>query len=169
MIPLLLLLAAGSYRNINVFDQRYEVPHNTWSYTDPADWRFPQEEWRDLPATVRATYVVESGPPLRLLLMDRASLDAFEHGGPPTLLAATPAAAFGVLRRRVGSPADCFLVLDNRGSTETAVVHLMVTADSWNAAELSPRRKLVVLAVSFGLFFGMVGYSAAKLWKVFRG
>jgi hypothetical protein len=166
--PFALLLLAGAFHDINVVDQTYQIPAGNWRYIDSEDWHFPEPEWRDRSAIIRASYVVESGPPVRLLLMDRASLDSLRHGADAAPLQQTAAAALGVLRHRIGSPADCILVLENRGSPQTATVHLLVTLDSWEASELSPRRKLIVLAVSFGVFFGLVTYSAARLWKVFR-
>lgn len=168
VISVAFLLFAGLFHNVNVIDDTYQIPPNNWRYVDSRDWRYAGLQQNERPGIVRASFVVKSGPPVRLLLMDRASLDALQRGGPPTPLRETAVAAAGVLAHRFDSAADCILVLENRGSPATSTVHLIVTVDSWESAELSPERKLVVLAVSFSVFFGMVTYSAARLWKVFR-
>jgi hypothetical protein len=164
-IPALFVLAI-LYSNVKVVDQTYQVPPNNWRYIDSADWRYPELQWQNTPAIVRATYIVESGAPVRLMLLDRAGLDGLRRGEPPMPLRQTGISSAGVVIQRAASPNDCILVLENRGSAATAVVHLFVTVDSWNAAELSPQRKLAVLAISFCVFFGMLGYAGAKLWRV---
>ena len=163
-IPALIFLAI-LYRNVKVVDQTYQVPPNNWRYIDSADWRFPELDWRNTPAIVRASFVVEAGAPVRLMLIDRAGLEQLKRGDAPVPLRETTSATAGMVVQRSGSPNDSILVIENRGSPVTSVVRLVVTLDSWEAAELSPERKLAVLVVSFCVFFGMVGYAGAKLWR----
>jgi hypothetical protein len=164
VIPFALFLLAGAFHNLKVVDQTYQIPPNNWRYIDSADWRNPLE-WRDAPAIIRASFKVESGPAVRLMIVDRASLERVQRGEEPTPLRQTISAAAGALVQRSGSPNDCILLLENRGAAATASVHLAVTIDSWDAAELSPERRLAVLAISFCVFFGMLGYAGAKLWR----
>lgn len=165
LFPCLFLLAL--YRNVNVVDQTYQVPPGAWRYVDSADWRYPAWQSKAGPAIIHAAFTVASGPSVRLMVMDRAGLNKLERGESPALLRQTAAATTGTLRQRTGSPNDCILVLENRGSQAAAIVRLTVSVDSWDAPELSPGRRLAVLAVSFGVFFGLVGYSAGKLRRVF--
>lgn len=167
-MPLALLLFLAAYHDVRVVDQTYQIPPGNWRYLDAADFHHPEPDWRDRPAVLEAAFAVESGPPVRLLLLDRAGLDQLQQGGAPAPLQSTPSGRGGMLTERSGSPGDCVFVLENRASQQTAIVRLRVTMASWDAAVLSPQRKLWVLAISFGLFFATVSYSAAKLWRVFR-
>lgn len=165
MIPFALFLLAGAFHNLEVVGATYQIPPNNWRYIDSADWRYPLE-WRDTPAIIHASFKVESGPAVRMMIVDRASLKRIQRGEEPTPLAQTISATAGALTQRSGSPNDYILLLENRGAAATTSVHLRVTMDSWDAAELSPQRKLAVLTISFCVFFGMLGYAGAKLWRV---
>lgn len=168
MLPASILLAAVLFHGVPVVDQTYQIPPNNWRYVDAADWRATAVNWRDSPVTVHATFVVEAGPSVRLLMLDREHLDEMRQGAPPAPLEMTPFGRGGKLNVRTGSPGDSVLVIENRGSPQTAIVRLRVTLDSWSAPLVSPQRKLWVLALSFAFFFATVSYSAAKLWRVFK-
>jgi hypothetical protein len=161
------LLLVAFYHNLTVVDQSIRISADNWWYLDLAERRSPELDWRNGPALVRASYVVEQGQPVRLLLTNRAGVEQIERGQAPVKLRQTALGPAGMLWERTGSPDDCFLVLDNRGSPAPSTVRVRVTVDSWDAPQLSSGRKLAVLAISFGVFFGMVGYSASKLWRVF--
>ncbi len=164
----LTLLSNAAFSNLRVVDQTYQIPPNNWRYVDAADWRSAAVDWRDSPVTMHAVFVVDAGPSVRLLMLDREDLDEMRQGAAPAPLATTPFGRGGMLVARTGSPGNCVLVIENRGSPETAIVRLRVALDSWNAPVVSPQRKLWVLALSFAFFFATVSYSAAKLWAVFK-
>lgn len=162
------MLALALLHQVRVVDQSYQIPPNNWRYVDAADWHAATQGWRDSPAIVHASFLVESGASVRLLLLDREHLEEMRQGAPPAALQSTPLGRAGTLSAETGAPGDCVLVLENRGSPQTAIVHLQVMLDSWNAGGVSRDRKVWVLALSFAFFFATVSYSAAKLWRVFR-
>ncbi|HEX3876242.1 MAG TPA: hypothetical protein VHW24_04610 [Bryobacteraceae bacterium] len=162
------LLFLTLFRNVNMVDRVDQVPPDNWRYIDSSNWRSPELQWREEPAIVTAVFTVESGAPVRLLMIDRAGLEELKTGHMPSPLRKTPPIRSGVLREHVGNPNDCVFVLENRGSPDSSVVRLRVSIDSWEAAELSPRRKLAVLAISFCVFVGITGYATSKLWRVFK-
>ncbi len=155
------------FRSVSVLDQTYQVPPDNWRYVDSNEWQYPSLEWKEGPAIVNADFTVESGPPITVMLMDRANLDQLKHSEPHQAAGAAlgPNGRFGL---RVASPRNYVLVLENRGSPQTATVHVRVKIDSWDYTELTPERRLVVIAISFGVFFGIVTYSGAKLWRAFK-
>jgi hypothetical protein len=158
-----LLLAA--YHDVKVLDQTYQIPPNDWRYVDSKDWRYPAADWQDQPAIVSALFQVEAGPPARLLMMDRANLARLKRGESHEVLRGTPPVLSGIIQQRVGAPGDYVLVLWNPNPSRTAIARLTVSLDSWDATQLTAGRKLAVLAISFGVFFGLVGFSAIKLWR----
>ena len=162
-----LLLVLAAFTDVRVVDQTYQIPPNNWRYVDAADWRAAAVDWRDSPVTVHAAFAVEAGPTVRVLMLEREHLDELRQGAAPAPVATTPFGRGGMLTARTGSPADSVLVIENRGSPETAIVHLRVTLDSWNAAVVSPERKLWVIGLSFAFFFATITYSAAKLRRAF--
>jgi hypothetical protein len=158
------LLLFTVFRNVNALDGTFQVPANEWRYLDSQEWRYPTPGMKDSPAIIRAAYTVESGPPVRMLLVDRGTLDSLKRGESRNAMHGA-AATSGRLQQRIGAPGDYVIVLDNHGSTDTAIVHMHVTLDSWDTTQLSPERKLAVLAISFAVFFGLVSFSAVKLWR----
>ena len=55
--------------------------------------------------------------------------------------------------------------LENRANPQPASVHLRILLDYGDATQLPPERRLTVIAISFAVFFGLVSFSAAKLWQ----
>jgi hypothetical protein len=159
------LLFLFAYRDVNVLDQTFQVPPDDWRYVDSTDWRRAGVEWKERPGVVKAFFDVESGPPVRLMLLNRADLDSLKRGEAGHIVRRTQAELRGGLAERTGRPGDYVIVLENRGSPETAIVRLRVTLDSWDATQLTPERRLAVLGISFAVFFGLVSFSAIKLWR----
>jgi hypothetical protein len=168
MPGLVLLFLLVVFRGVSVLDQTYQVPPDNWRYVDSNEWQYPGLEWKEGPAIVNADFTVESGPPITMMLMDRANLDQLKHGELHEAAAGTTLAPNGRLGLRVASPRNYVLVLENRGSSQTTTVHVRVKIDSWDYTELTPERRLAVIALSFGVFFGIVTYSGAKLWRAFK-
>ncbi len=157
-----------SFRDVTVLNETYQIPPDNWRYVDSEEWHYPGLQWKEGPAVVRADFTVESGPPVRLMLMDRANLDRLKRDESTRAMRRSVMGQSGSLQVRAASPSDYVVVLDNRGSPQTATVHLRVKIDSWNSDELTPERRLAVIAISFGVFFGIVTFSAARLWRVFK-
>ncbi len=155
----MLLLAASS--RVELVDQTFEIPAN--------DWRFVDLGLRQRSALVRASFVVESGPPVQLLLMEQADVERLNRGETHGIVLATPVGPAGRLSVHPGNPSDYVVVIENRyGPRETSKVRLHVAVDFVEATGLSRERQLTVIAISFAVFFGIVTYSARRLWSVVR-
>jgi hypothetical protein len=155
----MLLLAA--FPRVQLVDQTYQIPAN--------DWRFVDLELRQRSALVRASFKVESGPPVQLLLMEQADMERLNRGEKHGVASATAIAEAGHLAARPGKPGDYVVVIENRsGRLETAKVRLRVSVDFVEATQISPERQLTVIAISFAVFFGIVTYSARRLWQAVK-
>ena len=77
--------------------------------------------------------------------------------------------------RRLADPGDYAIVIDNRDNdTAAANVRLTVSLDYGSGSgsgvrRLPAGRQLTVIALSFAVFFGIVGFSARKLWRNANG
>jgi hypothetical protein len=155
----ILLLAASS--SVPLVDQTFQIPAN--------DWRFVDLGLRQRSALVRANFNVESGPPVQLLLMEQADMERLNRGDAHGVVMATPVGATGRLAVHPSKPGDYVVVIENRsGQAETSKVRLRVSVDFVESTQLSPERQLVVITISFAVFFGIVTYSARRLWHAVR-
>jgi hypothetical protein len=159
------LLAAST--SVELVDDVYPIP--------AAEWKYVEINLRQQPAVVSASFTVPNGASqVRLALMTRTNLEYFRNDLAHGVLALTPFAKAGVLNFRVREPADYVLVLDNRADKARAtVVHLRVSLDFGRplgpaVTQISPRRQLTVILLSFVFFFTVVTYSARKLLKIAR-
>jgi hypothetical protein len=150
-----LILLALSGR-VDVVDQVYQIPAADWRYVDLGPMRRP--------VIIKAAFNVESGPPVRLMALTRSDLDHMSHGEPYSPLRALESQG-GSFEQRILQAGDEYAVaLENRGS-QPASVHLRILLDFGDAAQLSTQRRLTVIAVSLAVFFGLVGFSAVRLWR----
>jgi hypothetical protein len=156
----MLLLAASS--SVELVDHTYQIPANGWSY-------FPLE-LRPQSTLVKAYFTVESGPPVRLQLMEQADLERLNSGETHGMVLSTAVGPAGRLEVRTAKSGDYVVVVENRsGRPETSKVRLRVSIDFAEATLLSPQRQLTVVAISFAVFFGIVTYSARRLWLAVKG
>jgi hypothetical protein len=158
LASLVLLAISGG---VELVDEVYRVPAADWRYVDLGPIRRP--------VIVKAAFSVESGPNVLLMLMTSADLERMSHGESYAPLAAV-ASHNGSFEHRIGPPGDFVVVLqnatlENRASRQPASVHLRILLDYGDATQLSPERRLTVIAISFAVFFGLVGFSANKLWR----
>jgi len=160
-----LLLAAST--SVELVDEVYHIP--------AAEWKYVEINLRQQPARVSAAYEAAGGASrVRLALMTRADLEHFRNDLAHGVLALTQPGANGHLNFRVREPADYVLVVDNRAdSAHAAAVHLHVALDFGQALEpevtqITARRQLTVILLSFVFFFGVVTYSARKLLRLAR-
>ncbi len=162
LFALLLLFNSGS--RVGLVDEVYQLPAH--------DWRYIEFALHQQTAEVAASFSVLSGAPkVQLALMSREDIEHLRNDAPQNVLAVTPPGASGRLRFHVRQPGNYVVVLDNHGAP-AASVRLRVTLDfvpaGPNVTELSPRRQLAVIAISFAVFFGIVSWSARKLLKGVR-
>jgi hypothetical protein len=155
----MLLLAATS--SVELVDRTYQIPANDWSFVDLG--------LRPQSAIVRADFAVEAGPPVQLLLMEQADLERLNRGETHGMVLSTPVGPVGRLEVRTGKSGDYVVVVENRSRrAETSKVRMRVSIDFAQATLLSPPRQLTVVAISFAVFFGIVTYSARRLWQVVK-
>ena len=155
----LLLLAASS--RVELVNQTYRIPAN--------DWRFVDLGLRQRSALVRANFVVESGPPVQLLLMEQADMERLNRGETHGVVLATAVGPAGHLAVHPDKPGDYVVVVENRsGALGTSAVRLRVSVDFVEATQISPERQLAVITISFAVFFGIVTYSARRLWQAVK-
>jgi hypothetical protein len=155
----ILLLAASS--SLELVDHTYQIPANDWSFFDLG--------LMQRSALVQAGFAVEAGPPVQLLLMEQADLERLNRGEPHGMVLSTAVGPAGRLEVRLGKPGDYVVVVENRsGRVETSKVRLRVSIYFAQATLLSPQRQLTVVAISFAVFFGIVTYSARRLWRAVK-
>jgi len=165
MIALAWILLLAASTGVDLVDEVYQIPAN--------EWRYVELGLNQKPALVSAGYSVESGSrEVRLALMRREDLDRLREGAPQSVIDVTARAASGALKPHVRGPGDFVVVVDNRGDAP-AKVHLRVHLDfsvgqGSEVTQLSPRRQLAVILISFALFFGIVGWSARRLLRGIR-
>jgi hypothetical protein len=165
MIVLAWILFLAASTGVDLVDEVYQIPAN--------EWRYVELGLNQRPALVSAGFEVESGSrQVRLALMRREDLDRLREGAPQSIIDLTAAAASGSLKPHVRGPGDFVVVVDNRGDAP-ARVHLRVHLDfavgrGSEVTQLSPRRQLAVVVISFAVFFGIVSWSARKLLRSIR-
>ncbi len=155
-MPFLASLILLAVPNGVVVDQVYQIPADDWRYVDLGRVRRP--------ALVKTEINVESGPPVRLVLIERGNFERMSRGETYAPLRSF-ASRGGGFEQRINPLGDYIVALDNRGSPQPATVHLRITLDFKDATQLSPERRLAVIAISFAVFCGLVGFSATKLWR----
>jgi hypothetical protein len=159
----ILLLATSSV--VDVVNEVYQIPAN--------DWRYVELGLKQKPAVVHAHYIVESGPPeVRLALMRRDDLERLREGLPHGIIEETEPAASGSFTPHPRGTGDYAVVVVNEANTP-ASVRLRIWLDfadrtGREVTQLSPRRQLVVIFLSFATFFGIVTWSARRLLNGIR-
>lgn len=159
----ILLLAASTV--VDVVDEVYQIPAN--------EWRYVELGLNQRPALVHAHFQVESGPPqVRLALMRREDLERLRGGLPHGVIEETDPAASGSFTPHIRGPGDYVVVVDNPADAPAAV-RLRIWLDFGvrpvqEVTQLSPRRQLVVILLSFATFFGIVTWSARRLLRGIR-
>ena len=156
-----LFLAAS---RVQLADEVYQIPASEWRYVELA--------LKQQPATVMARFDVTAGPPkLRLALLERGDLEKLRAGAPHSVIDVTAESVRGSLVYPVRERGDYVLVIDNQ-AREPATVHIQVWLDFARrgpvVTQLSPKRQLFVVAISFLVFFGIVSYSARRLLRTMR-
>jgi hypothetical protein len=169
MIPLSLILLAAS-THVDLVNEVVRIP--------AGDWRYVEVGLKQRPAFVSADYTVEPGSgEVRLALVER---DQLELSGKPDsgalpdgALAITAPGRSGRLRYPVRMRGEYAVVIDNRMGAAAAAAHLRVSLDFGGrpgpeVTRLSPARQLMVIAITFAVFFAIVSYSARRLLQGIR-
>lgn len=166
MIVLALLLLFSASTSVNLVDEVYQIPAHEWRYSDAVTFR-------QRPALIYASYEVESGSSaVKLVLMRHEDLERFRDGLPYGWIMETSAERRAHIAH-VCDPGDYVLVVDNRDGDTAAAVRLRISLDFTTrlppeAVTLSAGRKLVVVLISFAVFFGIVTFSAQRLARAIK-
>ncbi|HTQ52985.1 MAG TPA: hypothetical protein VMI94_00905 [Bryobacteraceae bacterium] len=157
MIAVLLLLAAFS--RVDLIDEHFEIP--------ASDWRYVPRALTHDPAIVDCVFQADRpDAQVRLVMLSEADLNAWRMGRDHEEAATTPVGPRGLLRVSVHDP-DTYIAIENRG-TRAAGVRLRIFLEQANVRYLSRSRQLAVILISFGVFFGIVTFSARRLLKAIR-
>ncbi len=156
----ILLLAAST--NVDLVDEVYRIPAR--------EWRYIPIELKQNPAVVWAQYEVQSNAGrVRLALIRQEDLWRLREGLPHGVIDETPLSTSGTLPPHVRATGNYVLVVDNPGNAPIGV-RLRVSLDfrpmrGLEVTQLSSRRQLTVIVISFAVFFGIVTWSARRLLR----
>ena len=160
---LILLLLAPATR-VELVDEIVVIP--------PSDWRYVEVLLKQTPVVVNCSFETQ-GAGVRVALVTRADFDRLRAGRSHGAVAQTPVQPSGALHVVVRAPGEYELIADNRGQPAPVTVRLRASLDFAGGPELgvrylSPERRLVVIIISFAVFFGIVTWSARKLLRAIR-
>ena len=162
MFPFAWILLLAATTRVELVDEVYQIP--------AGEWRFIQFDLEQRPATVSASYEVRAGAPqVKLALLRREELERLNGDLPHEEMAATRPGSSGHFDFDIRPPGKYVILLDNRGAGgSAAAVHLEVWLDFARVTEVSPQRQLTVILISFAVFFGVVTFSARRMWRAMR-
>jgi hypothetical protein len=137
---------------------------------EPGDNRYIQFSVTHVPTLMDCTFKVLKGEPsVHMEVMSDVSYRQYIRGRDYEPLASSAEGESGEIRRLLDERGRFDVMLVNTG-TAAVVVEMEVRTDLDPSAEslarvLSPERRLTVILVSFGLFFGMVIWAGVKLLR----
>ncbi len=139
-----------------------EITHQTYSI--PAnEWRYVEVRLQEASTLVAEYHSVIDGDDIRVVVMRDEDLTFLREGKPNGFIAESEPGTSGRLECFLSEPGQYAVVVDNREGERTASVSLRVKLDSQRVTFLPRSRQLVVILASFGVFFGIVAWSARKL------
>ncbi|HEY1241993.1 MAG TPA: hypothetical protein VGF16_15625 [Bryobacteraceae bacterium] len=166
MIPVALILLAAA-THVDLVDDVFHIPSRQWRYVELA--------LRQRPALVSADLDVRSGSrQVRLALLRPDDLQRLREDRPFGVLATTDPAGSDQLRYQVRVPGDYVLLIDNRTSGDQgSEAHIRVSLDFGSTpgpavTQLPFQRQILVIAISFAVFFAIAGFSARRLLRGIR-
>jgi hypothetical protein len=156
----LILLAAST--QVELVNEVIPVPAR--------DWRYVEVALKQRPARVVADYTTgAASPDVRLELVRREDVEGFPDRMSGGVIAGNgQAAASGGLHSQTPLSGEFALIIDNRLGVQPASVHLRVALDFTVVTGLTPARRLLVVVISFAVFFGIVTYSARRILRAIR-
>lgn len=165
-LPALLLLSALSSPAASANNPPFLLPPGEFRVLD---LHVPQTPLRvDAAFRVMENQAVSGSAAVRMELLPRAALRAMQQGLAHQALAVTADGSSGKFTSTIEDPGAYRIVITNRDKVTPAMIALSLSTDlnaAVAATELSPTRRITVIAVSFLIFFAMVGYSGWKLRK----
>jgi hypothetical protein len=141
---------------------------------EPGDYRWIPFTVKQVPTEVDCRFeVLQGGSSVHVELLPMSEFRAFNRGKEHETLAVSPNAASGAFRRVIDQPGQYAVVVKNAVNAPAVTVSLELRTDlnpnaNITARELPARQRLLVILVSFGLFFVIVSWSGLKLMKSIR-
>jgi hypothetical protein len=138
---------------------------------EAGDWRWIPFTIRQVPTEVDCRFeVLQGSPTVHVELLPMSEFRQFNRGRKHDTLAVSPDAASGAFRRIVEERGQYAVVIVNRKNAPGVTVSLEVATDinpspSGVAQELPPGRRLMVILISFAIFFVTVTWSGIKLMR----
>jgi hypothetical protein len=137
----------------------------------PGEYKWVPLTVKRIPAGVDCRFrVLRGSATVHMEILSERDFRRFNRGRDYDSLATAPDGREGEIRRLMDEPGEFAVVVANDERAPEAMVDLEVrtdlnpTADSM-AQVLSPERRLAVIAISFGIFFGVVTWSALRLLR----
>ena len=161
MLALILLLAAS---RVELVDEVFQIPASEWRYVDLG--------LKQRPAVVAAHFDTDGDSArVRLTLLRAEDLLKLRGGLQHGSIDSTGTGPRGALSYDVPTPGDYALVIDNEAAAPVSV-RLNVWLDFAHhgpvITQLSPRRQLTIVLLSFAAFFTIVSFSARRLLRAVR-
>jgi hypothetical protein len=137
---------------------------------EPGEYRWLPFTVQRIPTAVDCRFrVLEGGATVHMEIMPSAEFRRFSHGREYEPLAAAPDGRTGEIKRLVDKRGEFAVVVENESRGPAALVDLEVSTNlnppDAQARVLSPERRLAVILISFGIFFGLVTWSGWRLWR----
>src|SRR5579863_5063015 len=156
--PIILLAALTG---ADLLDEVHQIP--------AGDWKFVEIKLHQRPARIFANYEVLNGSdrvPAALMLREDLERMSEDLPGNTAITGEGKRGHFSDSMRRNG---DFVVVLDNQEGKVPATVRLRVGLDFGastgpEVTRLTPQRRFAVVAISCAVFFGIVGFSARRLY-----
>jgi hypothetical protein len=162
MLPLAFLFLLAAPR-VQLVDDVFHVPADDWRYVD-----FSLKQRAALVSAECET--ASASTPVRIALLRREDLERLRDGAPHGVIDVTRPGPRNRLNYLLREPGDYALVIDNEARVPAAV-HLAIWLDfaphAAAPAQISPQRRLVVILISFAVFFAIAAISARKLLRAF--
>lgn len=144
-------------------------------------FRLEPDDYRWIPFTVTQTPtevdvrfdVLQGGATVHIELLPMGEFRQFSHGHPHQTLALSPNSRSGAFRRIVQQRGQYAVIVKNARNASPATVSLELSTTlnpnaGVTATELPPRRRLVVIMISFLIFFALVTWSGLKLMRAIK-
>ena len=165
-MALLILLLLASAARVDLVDEAYVIP--------PAEWRYVNVALKQTPVAVNCSFEAKGSPAdVRVALLSHADLERLRNEDAHGFLAATRPGASGTFSFPLHTPGDYAVVVDNRAQHTPVRVHLRVSLDFAGQGQpgvsyLPRGKRLLVILISFAVFFGIVTWSARKLLRAMQ-
>ncbi|MBM3776543.1 MAG: hypothetical protein FJW37_15485 [Acidobacteria bacterium] len=146
---------------MELVNQVYSIP--------AAEWRYVEVDPNALPVRVEGRFqAISPAARMRLGLARRRGGRVLAPRRSEQLLAQSEVGSSGEISYPLSQPGGYAIVIENLGQSPEAVQLRVALDDQAQVRYLSRPRQLAVILISFGVFFGIVAYSARKLRKATR-